>query len=69
MPRDAKLLGYILTDGVRYWCGNRGGQWRKCGRAPPKIYGTEADAKAAIVRLTAKRWDMTGVTAEPIRCP
>jgi hypothetical protein len=65
--RDNKLLGWILSDGVRYWTTEK--RWRKHGRSPPKVYATQAEAETAIGRLKAKRWDVRGVTAQPIRCP
>jgi hypothetical protein len=69
MAKSDKFLGYILTDGKVVWCGNKGGGWQRLGKRPFKTYSDLAAAKAAIARLTLKRWDMTGVTAEPIRCP
>ncbi len=69
MSKDAKLLGWILTDGEMVWCGNKGGQWQELGNKPFKTYATEALAKIAIAKLKAKKWDMNGVTAQPIRSP
>ena len=51
---------------MRYWTGKRGA---KFGKEIPKIYPSKADAAAAIKRLAARRWDMNGVSPQPIKCP